>query len=62
MIISEPVQLAIIAGIVTITAAWLKRGQTQLHNLVNSRMTELLELTRKSSKAEGFKEGKEDVR
>ncbi len=31
----------------------------QTHSLVNSRMTELLELTRKSSKAEGVKEQKE---
>ena len=31
----------------------LQANQTELHGLVNSRMTELLELTRKSSEAEG---------
>lgn len=34
-------------------------GNRQLHSLVNSRMTELLELTRRSSKAEGQIQGAE---
>ena len=33
---------------------------TSVHVLLNSRLTELLEITRKSSKAEGLKQGREE--
>jgi hypothetical protein len=67
---SEAVQIAIIISIPAI-ANWLNgRKITKvaeqakateekvdgIHGLVNSRMTELLELTRQSSKAEGIKQ------
>lgn len=38
----------------------IKDKQEETHKLVNSRMTELLELTKKSSKAEGMKEEKDN--
>lgn len=34
---------------------------TSVHVMINSRMTEFLELTQKSSKAEGVKEGREQI-
>lgn len=53
--------MASIAAVVTAGTpgflAWLQARKT--HVAVNSRLTELLELTRRSSKAEGVLEGKE---
>ncbi len=52
--------LAAVAAVVTAGTpgflAWLQARKT--HIAVNSRLTELLELTRQSSKAEGILEGK----
>jgi len=51
--------LAALAGIITAATpgflAWLQSRKT--HLMVNSRLTELLELTRTSAKAEGRLEG-----
>lgn len=55
--LSDPVILALIAAVsaaITSTLALIKVNST--HKIVNSRMTELLELTRKSAKAEGVKQ------
>ena len=56
--------LAAIAAVVTAGTpgflAWLQARKT--HVAVNSRLTQLLKLTQKSSKAEGVKEGKEQHR
>lgn len=59
---TDSVAVAVVAAVgVIFTAgcgvvvAMLQRN----HNAVNGRMTELLELTRQSSKAEGVKEGEE---
>jgi hypothetical protein len=73
--VTDPVQIAIIAGIsagvpgilaavlgfinrVGIDRVTAKANET--HLLVNSRMTELLELTRMASRAEGVKEEKDN--
>jgi hypothetical protein len=52
--------LALFAAVlpVTVLAVTALLKIRQLHVLVNSRLTELLALTAKSSKAEGVKEGK----
>jgi len=57
----EWLQLANIAGTITaalIGLAAVRIGRTN-HSLMNSRITELLNLTRASSKADGVKEGQE---
>ncbi len=46
---------AIILSVGGVLAAMIQR----VHQVVNSRMTEMLELTRKAGKAEGVKEQKE---
>jgi len=70
---SDQIVMAIIGSATTITLAYIAYRTAQngkqavlngqqaaaTHLLVNSRMTELLELTRSSSKAEGVKEEKE---
>lgn len=66
---SESVIIAIVGGFISIILLWmqnkqavklalLQTSQAETHKLINSRMTELLELTRKQSKAEGKLEGK----
>lgn len=52
---SGALQLINTGGLVVI-ALLTYLGNRQLHQLVNSRMTEMLELTRRASKAEGVKE------
>ena len=56
---------AVIGGCFPILGLWLKHRMdvtdekiTETHMMVNSRMDELLELTRKSSRAEGMKDQK----
>jgi hypothetical protein len=59
---TEPVQLAAIAAASTVFVACcgiVVAKINQVHNLVNSRMTELLEITKKASLAEGLKQGQE---
>jgi len=61
--ISDAVVTSAITAIATITVAgftYLGLKLNTLHTQVNSRMTELLELTKRSSKAEGIKEQKEN--
>lgn len=41
---------------------WNSTKIKEVHVLINSRLTELLELTKTSSKAEGVKEGREQPR
>jgi hypothetical protein len=49
------IQLMVLAGfLANVLAAWINfRATNDVHTLINSRMTELLELTRKAAKAEG---------
>jgi hypothetical protein len=51
-------QLLNTAGLIVV-ALITYYGNRQVHLLVNSRMTELLELTRKSSRAEGAKDAQD---
>lgn len=58
---------AVLTPIVTVALAWIAaskrldavdKKQAETHDLVNSRLTEMLELTRTSARAEGKTEGK----
>lgn len=62
MTIEAAVAIALITSITTIALAYLKMRSEirQVHHLVNSRMTELLELTRESSVARGRLQGHDD--
>jgi hypothetical protein len=53
--VSSELIIAAIGGVVAIVLGWFKllAEQRRTHDLVNSRMTELLELTRRSSYAAG---------
>jgi hypothetical protein len=49
--------IAAVPGIITIIIALINRRRiNELHVIVNGRLNELLALTAKASKAEGFKE------
>lgn len=52
--------LAGMAGGFSVLGIWLGKKIDRTHELVNSRMSELLDLTRKASKAEGVLEGGRD--
>ncbi len=54
-------QLLNTAGLIVVALItyYGNRQIEQIHSLINSRMTELLELTRKSARAEGMKEEKD---
>lgn len=62
---SDEVLLALIAGVVSICIniltflgiVYMNRTVTKTHDAVNSKMSELLEITAKSAKAEGKLEG-----
>lgn len=60
---STAIIIAVIAIVPSSLAAFVSflalRKSKETHLLVNSRMTELLEITKKSSKAEGILEEKE---
>ena len=64
---TDAVQIAIVAAIPPTLVALcgvalgvINRGKiSEVHQQINSRMTELLELTRKSSRAEGAREQRE---
>lgn len=45
-----------------ITTAIIQRNQTKIHKQYNSRMDEFFALIRKTSKAEGNAEGREDLK
>ena len=49
-------QTLVIAVIVALLGAWTNKRIKALHIHINSRMSELLELTRRSSHAEGVKQ------
>lgn len=51
---------AVIPIIGLVVAAIMKLNT--MHTQINSRMTELLDLTRKAARAEGFKEGQDEHR
>ena len=55
MTVDSTVVVAAIAAAAAVIVAMLQRS----HNAVNGRMTELLELTRKNSHAEGIKEAED---
>jgi len=55
------IPLTIMSLSALITTVRNGRKIADLHVLVNSRMTELLELTRRASKAEGILIGKDEV-
>ena len=55
MTVDSTVVVAAIAAAAAVIVAMLQRN----HNAVNGRMTELLELTRKNSRAEGIKEAED---
>jgi hypothetical protein len=60
--VTDTVQIALIVAIPpTLVALGGLVQAIRTHGLVNSRMTELLDLTRKSSKAEGVQEEKENA-
>jgi len=56
--VTDGVTIALIGGAVAIIVAAIQR----VHNQINGRMTQLLELTRKSSRAEGAKEANDKPR
>lgn len=60
MTLEIAVSIATLVSILVGIYATLKKV-TQTHELVNSRMTELLELTRTASRAEGMKEVKDTL-
>lgn len=59
---SDSVIIALIGAVVSLGSLamtlLIKRSQNKLHKQINSRMDELLALTRKEGKAEGNKEGR----
>ena len=56
---SATIIAAVILGVFGVIASWLGHKIDKTHELVNHRMDELLDLTRKSSLAEGIKEQKQ---
>lgn len=52
---------AIAAIVAAGVSFWNTRKINEIHVIINSRLTELLALTKTSSKAEGVKEGRESV-
>jgi hypothetical protein len=60
---SNELPLAFIAGFFSLASLvitlLIKQSQNNLHKLVNSRMTEMLELTKKAGELKGQQEGKE---
>lgn len=50
---------ASLSALAVVLASQSKAQSRETHLLINSRMTELLELTRSSARAQGVKEGRE---
>lgn len=59
---TDAVQLGIIGAITTIAVAFINSKISKVDKKVNGRMDELLELTRKSSNAEGNLEGRVELK
>lgn len=60
---TDAVEISLISACAAVFAAGcsvIVAKLNQVHNLVNSRMTELLDLTRMASKAEGIKQGQSE--
>jgi Na+/citrate or Na+/malate symporter len=59
---TDIVQVAVIGAVATVVVALINNKIGKVDKKVNGRMDELLELTRKSSHAEGDKKGREDLK
>jgi hypothetical protein len=54
--VTDAVQIAVITGCTAVIVGFLQRN----HNAVNGRMTQLIDETRKASRAQGHEEGVKD--
>lgn len=59
---TDGLQIAIVSAITAIAVAFINARIGKVEKKVNGRMDELLDLTRKSSKAEGDKQGRADLK
>lgn len=64
--LSDAVIIAIISGVVSIVGLamtlMVKAKQTEMHQMINSRMDEMLKLTKDKSEAEGNLKGREELK